>query len=124
MKGYTLLELLIVLVVIGLLSSIAFPRLKVLYDGGRFIYEKDEVVRQLASLGYKAYATSTRFTLLDSQSDEGEALELPEGWRVVAESPVEYRENGVCSGGLVRLLQGERSIRLKLSPPFCRPELL
>jgi prepilin-type N-terminal cleavage/methylation domain-containing protein len=48
-------------------------------------------------------------------------LELPEGWKLRTESPIVFRANGVCGGGVIYLQYYEEAeFRVKLTPPFCR----
>jgi len=51
-------------------------------------------------------------------------LELPEGWTLRTESPILFRANGVCSGGMIYLQYEQAEFPVKLTPPFCRATLL
>lgn len=53
--GYTLLELLIVLLIFSLLAGLTLPRLTSMYGGMQRAYERDEILAQLAGLNYVAF---------------------------------------------------------------------
>ena len=126
MRGYTLLELLIVILLLGLLTGLALPSLYRLYESGRVAFEKDEVIRQIASLGYVAYSHGTYYQLarLPNEEQNPPLFELPDGWALTAEPPIQYHPNGVCLGGTVKITFGHSEIVLKLDPPLCKPEML
>lgn len=124
MRGYTLLELLIVIVLIGLISGLTLPRLSRLYESAMTALERDLVLRQIAGLGYRAYRAGKTIELVSYPLPEGKhlPLELPEGWVLTAESPIRYHYNGVCDGGMLILGRGEQKSRWRLLPPLCHPE--
>jgi len=139
LAGYTLLELLVVLLVFSLLAGIIFPRLTTMYDSVQVAFERDEVFAHLGELGYLAFRQSRDFTLYPSDSntdhsDEDESedsklikepsiLKLPEGWKVQVDTPILFSANGVCNGGIIKLQYQQQQFRVKLKPPFCQPEL-
>lgn len=126
MRGYTLLEMLIVLVLLGLLAGLALPRMQRLYESGQIAYEKEDILRQITSLGYVAFDEGRALTLsrYPSGQQDDMPLELPEGWSIHAEPPIHYRPNGVCSGGGLTLVYANRVYEFRLAPPLCKAELL
>lgn len=126
MRGYTLLELLIVILLFGLIAGLALPSLYRMYESGRLAFEKDEVIRQVASLGHAAYSRGAYYQLsrLPNEEQNPPLLELPDGWTLAAEPPIQYYPNGVCLGGTVKITFGHSEIVLKLDPPLCKPEIL
>ncbi len=121
-KGFTLLELLIVLLVIGLVAGLVMPRLSNIYDGMVTMYEKDDVMAQLNGLHFKVFQYGQVFDLISYPLPQNapKLLELPQGWTLKTETPIRFRSNGSCSGGHLTLLHGEDNFILKLEPPFCR----
>ena len=120
-SGYTLLELLVVLVIIGLLSGIMMPRLVTFYDSLNRAFERDEIIAQLNRLSYVAFQTRRGFTLRDYPSkDKSISLNLPEGWTLHTKQAIIYRANGACGGGVVQLSHPQQSLSLRLEAPFCQ----
>jgi general secretion pathway protein G len=124
MRGYTLIELLIVVLLLGLVSGLALPRLSRMYDSGQMAFEKDDVLRQIASLGHKAFTESRTITIPSFTADQATQvpLALPDGWALSAARPIVYLPNGVCSGGTLTVQYKDRAFELLLEPPLCRPQ--
>ncbi|MBM3535199.1 MAG: prepilin-type N-terminal cleavage/methylation domain-containing protein [Alphaproteobacteria bacterium] len=140
--GFSLLELLLALVLLGLLVSLVLPRLDRLYLSFLFWLDQDRIEREIASLSGRAYlegkalrlstwppptlgsAQSTHVSPPVSEptgaSDEAVRPTLPEGWRVMVEPSILFRPDGVCSGGEAVIQAGDIIRRLRLEPPRCR----
>ena len=141
--GFTLLELLLVIVLLGFLVSLILPRLDQLYLSFLFWLDQDRVEREIAALGGRAYlegkalslstwpppapgspAAAARSTAAGTEplagSGEPVKLALPEGWRVVVDPPILFRPDGACSGGEVVIEAGEVRRSFRLEPPRCR----
>lgn len=123
-SGYTLLEAMVVISLIGLLAGLVLPRLSTLYDGVKWSGEKNEVLRQVTQLGYIAY-TRNRNLLLTRypvpQGMEPVPLDLPQGWEIAADKPVRYNAKGVCFGGVIHMKYKERTLTVVLEPPLGIP---
>ncbi len=125
--GYTLIEIVVVLVIFSLLAGLALPRLTTMYDSVQTAYERDEVLARLGGLGYLAFQQGLDFELISYPPEqlalsptENFPLELPKGWEVRTETPIHFFANGVCSGGEVYLIyQGREFSSVQLEPPFC-----
>lgn len=125
--GYTLLELIIVLVLMGLLMGLTTPRLMQLYESVSFSLQRDEILFQLESLPFSSFQRGEAFKLSQlSEESSSSLVSLPEGWAFdpyFAED-VTYSPFGYCSGGEARFTKGTRELVLKLTAPMCRPEVL
>ena len=132
-SGFTLLELLVVLVLGGLLVALAFPNLQQLYASAARNTERDRIVDQLAALGRESMAQRRSHFVVDAERADnglGEAagagfspyvVDVPEGWRLRVEEPVLARANGVCLGGAVTLLHNDLPPRtVRFEAPLCR----
>ncbi|MDM8568999.1 prepilin-type N-terminal cleavage/methylation domain-containing protein [Thiotrichales bacterium HSG1] len=136
--GYSLLELLVVLLIFSLLAGLTIPRLATMYDSVQVAFERDEVLNSLGELGYLAYRQSHDFVLTnypplsvpkdeskeDINNDYIQLLELPEGWKVLVKTPILFRANGICNGGTLQLQYQQQIFQVQLNPPFCKPELV
>lgn len=121
--GYTLLEMLIVMLLLGLLTGLAIPRLSALYDSMVAAYQRDDVIAQLNTLPYRSFQKRREFILqgvYPPADGQDSRLQLPEGWQIRAETPLYYRSNGVCEGGEVSLLYRGRLETIRLEAPFCQ----
>jgi len=125
MRGFTLLELLVVLLLLGLVTGTIMPRLSNLYESAVRAFQLADLLQQISGLGYQAYQQGKPFRL-GQLEDPNPALEpplnLPEGWYISADAPIDYRSNGVCTGGIISLHQQTAVQQWLLSPPLCQPE--
>jgi len=127
-KGFTLIELVIALAIIGLGLSFVLPRMMAWVDRLAFSTRQQRFEDALADLGSRARRSGRsvvlRSTDLVPNSIESSPIELPSSWSLTVEPPIAFRYDGVCTGGTVRLSfpAGERSYRLQA--PYCRPEAM
>lgn len=122
--GYTLLEVVVVLVIFSLLAGLAIPRLTTVYNSLQTAYQRDEVLARLGGLGYLAFQQGRDFDLTASGSTTNKyPLELPDGWQIHTEKPIHFFTNGACSGGVIYLNYQNQKFKAQLAPPFCEPQL-
>ena len=122
--GFTLVEILVVLVIAGLLAGIALPRLQSLARSMELSGQRKEIASQVEGLGYRAYTEgrALRLTALPDAKSEL-PVQLPEGWRIVVAEPIEYGVNGACRGGKLTLVYPDETRQgYELRPPMCRME--
>lgn len=125
-RGFTLLEILVVIALLGLMTGLALPRLDRLFDSLRFAFERDDVVQAIGELPFIAFQQGRAFSFTRYPPQEGDddlPLNLPEGWTVHADQPIVYRANGVCGGGVVTFTYAGRSSVGTLAAPLCQPAL-
>ena len=132
--GFTLIELVVVLALVGLVVVLAAPNLQVLYESVTRKTEQGRILNQIAGLGWEAmlhrrayavYGTGDDAAVSDGRSAvsgfESYALEVPEGWEMILDRPLLVRANGVCLGASMTLVhRGEVTARVPLKAPFCR----
>ena len=131
--GFTLLELMVVLTLLGLIAALAAPNLQRLYSSLIRATERDLILDQIAELGREAMLRGRDYVLLDTAGlSEGSGpvpplgyeaypLDVPLGWHVRLEEPLFVRANGVCLGGALTLHHAESApFRLELRAPYCR----
>ena len=123
-RGFTLVEILVVLVVIGLIAGVAMPNMHRMIQSAERAGQRDSLLSEIAGLGYQAYLTGRPFTLSGDPVAEGRdplPLQVPPGWRLELPRPITYNFNGLCSGGEVILISpDDRRESLQLEAPICR----
>jgi prepilin-type N-terminal cleavage/methylation domain-containing protein len=143
--GFTLIEVLVVLVIVALLAGLAYSYVIPLYARSRIAYERDDVERQLRELPQRVLVSGHGGILTSRSGDHlpdgtiipvegtagaGNALEnwqvlrfdLPETWRLRVARPIFYHFSGTCEGGEVEFLSESVTLRYVLVPPLCRPQ--
>src|SRR5438105_4610854 len=101
--GFTLVELVVVLAIVGLVLSFALPRLSGLLDRLAASTRQQHFEDRLAALGVEARRTGSTLLLrsIDPQkkAESGAAIELPSNWSLVVDPPITFRYDGLCTGG-------------------------
>lgn len=122
--GFTLLEILMVLVLVGLVGGLVIPRVAGIYDNLLLRGEREDIVRQVESLSWRALSDGRVILLGNTRRSAGASLDLPAGWKLVAAPVVAYLANGFCAGGRFSLHYLETGVwHYRLRAPFCKPEL-
>ena len=134
-RGFTLLELLVVLALLGLVTAIATPNLQRLYVSATQASERDYVLDQVSALGREATLRGRAYVVFGNvpPPDPAEAVshadfetydvDIPEGWRLEFDRPLVVLANGVCLGGTLTLSHADApAVHVELAPPYCRVE--
>ena len=119
--GYSLVEVIMVLVLLSLVTSAVIPSLSSTLDRFKLRSNQDEVLIQLSGLGYLAYQKQQTI-VLHPEDDLGDVFDLPEGWDIEIKAPIRYEANGVCLGGTITLVYEQETENFLLIAPFCRPK--
>ena len=110
-SGFTLIEVMVVLVIVGLMASVLSPAMQRVANSIQARSEFLEVKRKIQGLSTIAMQRGEAVDVID--------LELKEGW--IASGGIVYQPNGVCLGGDIRIAYKEVEFhRQELKPPFCR----
>ena len=127
-----MIEILVVLIVISLIAGLVAPPLFNSIRRVEISAQRQNVVSEIAQLGYRAYLTGQPFVLGQAASPVAipniaptpSFLAVPEGWQIEAAKPITYNFSGVCSGGEVTLIDPDGGRQtLVLRPPRCLPEM-
>ena len=140
-RGFTLLELMIVLLIMAVIAAIAAPSLGRLHASIQRQSERNYILDQFAGLGHMALRHGQSYVVAATGSPALEAaaspeppplrlhetgaelyvIDLPEGWTIDLSQPLTVGANGVCLGAELTLrYDGRIEIRLELEPPYCR----
>lgn len=119
-RGFSLLEILIVLALIGIMAAMVTPRLERSYEAVVSSGERAEVVRQLERLPVLTRASGSAL-LVESDDDAtfAEMLDLPEGWSVRAMGPARIEASGVCRPMHLRVRGRGSDEEWTLGAPAC-----
>lgn len=121
--GFTLLEVLVVLVIISMAVAVIGPRLQRTYDAVVASGERRDIVRQLERLPLLARAQGG-LDIGPGSDRLNEMLDLPEGWRIYPERPFRIEASGACREGRVLLRRdGSPEVeQARMREPDCRVE--
>ncbi|WP_025770695.1 prepilin-type N-terminal cleavage/methylation domain-containing protein [Thioalkalivibrio sp. HK1] len=79
MRGFTLIELIVALVLLGLLSAVAIPNLQNLIGGVDRTTERDRIIDQINGLGRRAVLERSAWVVMSStQTSSGESSAFPD----------------------------------------------
>ena len=132
--GFTLLELMIVLALLGLLTALAVPNLQRLFASVSTSTERQHILDQFEALGREALANGRAYVVFSETPDadtaagyadfERRPIDLPDAWRFRLDRPLLVRANGFCRGGELTLIHEDAPVlRATLAPPYCRVEV-
>lgn len=120
-RGFSLLEVLIVLVLVSIMVALVSPRLAGTVRAIESSGERAELVRQLQSLPLLArnQGDAIRFARGDAL-EASPLLQVPEGWSLQATTEVAVAANGICGPARLRVQHGELVEEWSLAVPDCR----
>lgn len=101
-RGFSLLELLIVLAIMSMTVALVAPRMVKTVDAIAGSGERAEVQRQIEDLPLKARRQAAPIVAVP-QADLAPLLDLPEGWKVSALTALRVEANGICAAAALRV---------------------
>ena len=116
--GFTLLELLIVLALTAVMVALVAPRLAGTVEAIQVSGDRDDVTRRISRLpvNVRLSGEPARF---DAKADLSSYLQLPEGWAVVADTPLSVSALGICSAADITVSGPRGSEKWSVLAPDC-----
>ena len=113
------------MLIVGLLAGVALPRLHTISERYEFAAQRQTLLTEIGSLGYRAYSSGQPIELTSlpaSSAAINKFITIPPGWRIETIPPIRYSFNGICSGGKITLLgPNDFQEEMLLAPPTCAP---
>ncbi len=109
--GFTLLEMLFVMLIVGLLTSLMAPRLGGNIEHFEALSQRKELEDQFRQLPRRVRYAGKRIELpkdlsLKDIGDGNPALKLPDGWTLGFSPALLISSNGACSSSVLELVSG------------------
>lgn len=94
-KGFTLLELLVVLALISLLAGMVVPNLQRTIESIERSTQREQIISDIGQLSYRAFTAGMKFELNEEKlgvqlPDGSPMLLLPEGWTINISKPIGF----------------------------------
>ena len=121
-QGFTLLEMIVVLAILGLATAMVAPSALRSIDTWRRQAEQDSLLDQIRALPGNARATGRPVIISDAAlAATKPPLHVSADWTLHAREPWRVHANGVCEGGEVEIGNAYGTRRIKVASPFCDP---
>ena len=122
MRGFSLLEMLVVLVLMGLAAALVAPSLSRTADRVREAGDRDDVRRLLMALPALARQRGMAIRIAAGQPVEPPGRSWPAGWSVLATTAVSITPGGWCEPATVVALGPAMESTYVLRSPDCSVE--
>ena len=119
-QGFSLLELLVVLMLIAVMTALVAPRLQGTVEAIASSGERAEVARQLEGLPLLARQQALPIQVAPAQDMRALLPGLPEGWQVQPLTLLKIAANGVCSDARLRVAGRGSVEEWSLAVPDCK----
>ena len=123
--GFTLIELVVAIAIVGMTLTFVLPRLAGWVDRLELSSAQGRFEDSVVGLGSEARRGGRTIFLRANRpgapaaADEA-PIDLPRGWNLEARPPIAFRYDGLCTGGIVRLLTPGGEKTYQLLAPYCR----
>ena len=111
-RGFTLLEMLFVMFVVGMLASLTIPRFAASYQARELLAQRSDIEDQLRELPRRVRLSAHPLALpidlkLADLGDGAPPLRLPPGWEIAFDPVLEISLLGACSPSKIVISHGE-----------------
>ena len=121
--GFSLLELVVVLAILGMVSAIALPNLVNLYESVSRRADLETFAETFNSLNNRARIEGRRIVVRGDKDDHPSIIR-PADWRLEVLNPIVFHVSGGCRGGEISLVFSESDrANFALKAPYCDVEI-
>jgi len=119
-KGFTLIEILIVVSIIGLMLSVSLPISYDMYKSYKASLKAEEVMVFLSGLRRESFLYSEAKVLSskDGVISVNGKEEIFKDTVIRIDQPIEFYKNGTTSGGTLKIFVGNQAYSLNVQAPF------
>lgn len=118
--GFSLLEMLVVLALVSVMVALIAPRLANTVRAIGISGDRAETIRQLERLPVLVRNDGRALVISADGPLQRDGIELPEGWRVTAVTPVTVAASGICGSASLKVDGAGMTEEWTLNAPDCR----
>lgn len=118
--GFSLLEMLVVLMLISVMTALVAPRLQGTVEAIASSGERAEVARQLERLPLLARQQGHAIQVAVGQDVSVPSLELPVGWKVQPLTILSVAANGICNAASLEVEGRGTAEKWSVAAPDCK----
>lgn len=123
-NGFTLIEMMAVMVIIGLMSAVVLPSFQRWFDGLDGRVQSTELAARLQRLIARAALLGqtfdvTRASASEKMADGQTVLTVPEGWQIAESETLRINGSGVCSPGRLKFETPRGPVVLSVAAGGC-----
>ncbi|MBC7618884.1 MAG: prepilin-type N-terminal cleavage/methylation domain-containing protein [Candidatus Saccharibacteria bacterium] len=127
-RGFTLLEALVTLTLLGLLVAVVFPNMGRWYGGLQIRQAIAQVRGQVQQLAAVAVYTGRDLSLADAMGAQPTVapryqIALPTGWALVDAGPLRFLRTGYCTPGVAYFLTPSQRVQVVVQTTMCDLEM-
>ncbi|MBV1774729.1 type II secretion system GspH family protein [Burkholderiaceae bacterium DAT-1] len=129
-SGFTLIEVLVVLLIMGMMAGVVAPAINRMLDGANARLELQQIIQACKRMPYRVqqsaqYVDWNVSALTLAYVDGSPLIDLPEGWQLLDAKGKGVSPSGFCMGGDLKLKRSDGEIMtIRILKGACEPKLV